>query len=249
MRARSLTDDGATVSGTVNIAASASDAVAVSGVQFLIDGTPSGPEDTWAPYEVPWDTRSASEGVHHLAVRARDAAGNLATSVTLTVAVANGPVPALAVARTEETGTGLAPAGAWTVISSEDVGVAMSGSRAVYSGSEGATATFTFTGSGVRWIGFPCERCGIADVLIDGARAATVDTFEASRPEFGRVMYTSPRLAAGSHTLVVAVTGVANTASVGPFVVVDAFDVMLDETGPLPPPPASEPLGLPGGVQ
>ena len=245
--AMSAPDDGATVSGTMNITASASDAVAVSGVQFLIDGMPLGPEDTWAPYEVPWDTRSASDGVHHLAARARDAAGNLATSAALTVTVANGPVPALAVVRTEETGVELEPAGTWTVISNEDVGVAMSGSRAVYAGSAGSTATFTFTGTGVRWIGFPCERCGIADVLIDGRRTATVDTFDPSRPEFSRVMYTSPRLEVGSHTLVIMVTGVANTSSVGPFVVVDAFDVMLDETGLLPPLPPPAPIGLPGG--
>ena len=50
-------------------------------------------------------------------------------------------------------------------------------------------------------------------------------------------MYTSPPLAAGSHTLAIEVTGIANTSSVGPFIVVDAFDVTLDGAGALPPIP------------
>ena len=123
----------------------------------------------------------------------------------------------------------------------------LSGSRAVYASAEGATATFTFTGTGVRWIGFPCERCGIADVLIDGVRVATVDTFDLSRPAVSETLYTSPPLSAGSHTLAIEVTGTANTSSIGAFIVVDAFDVTLDGAGALPPLPPV-PLGLPGSV-
>jgi hypothetical protein len=45
-------------------------------------------------------------------------------------------------------------------------------------------------------------------------------------------MYTSPRLGAGSHTLVIEVTGTANTSSGDAFVVVDAFEVTLDKRRP-----------------
>ena len=45
----------ATVSGTVTVAASASDDVAVIGVQFLFDGVALGAEDTSAPYEASWN--------------------------------------------------------------------------------------------------------------------------------------------------------------------------------------------------
>ena len=48
--------DGATVSGTINVTATASDNVGVVGVQFLLDGNNLGAEDTTAPYSVSWDT-------------------------------------------------------------------------------------------------------------------------------------------------------------------------------------------------
>src|SRR4029078_9696281 len=44
--------DGATVGGTVTVAASASDNVGVSGVQFKLDGVNLGAEDTASPYSV-----------------------------------------------------------------------------------------------------------------------------------------------------------------------------------------------------
>lgn len=105
----------------------------------------------------------------------------------------------------------------------------------MYGSAAGATATFTFTGTGVRWIGVPCEVCGVATVWIDDTRVATVDTFAPTRPAASMGMYTSPRLGVGSHTLVIEVTGTANTSSGDAFVVVDAFAVTLDGAGVLPP--------------
>ena len=127
--------------------------------------------------------------------------------------------------RFEESAATPAPAGAWFETTSAGVGVALSGDRAVFASAAGATATFTFTGTGVRWIGFPCERCGIADVLIDGTRVGTVDTFASARPAASTTMFASPPLAAGSHAVVIEVTGTANASSGDMFIVVDAFDV------------------------
>jgi photosystem II stability/assembly factor-like uncharacterized protein len=245
--ALSAPEEGATVTGTINVAAVATDAVGVAGVQFLLDGEPLGPEDTSAPREVPWDTRTASDGTHALSARARDAAGHPTTSATVTVTVANGPIPALALARSEEHAATLAPPAAWTKTTNEETGVILSGSEAAYASAAGATATFTFTGTGVKWLGFPCERCGVAEVFIDGARVATVDTYFPGRPELWQVMYTSPRLAAGTHTLLIQVTGTANTASAGAFVVIDAFEPLLDGAGVLPP-VSTDPSGLLGGL-
>ena len=81
---------GATVSATTTVTASAADNVGVAGVQFLLDGANLGAEDTTAPYSVPWDTTGATNGSHSLTARARDAAGNSATSAAVTVTVANG---------------------------------------------------------------------------------------------------------------------------------------------------------------
>ena len=76
-------------SGTVGVAATASDDVGVVGVQFLLDGNLLGTEDTTSPYSVSWDTTSATNGPHTLTARARDAAGNMATSTSVTVNVSN----------------------------------------------------------------------------------------------------------------------------------------------------------------
>ncbi|WP_426592550.1 galactose oxidase-like domain-containing protein [Cellulomonas sp. McL0617] len=77
------------VAGTIALAATANDDVGVAGVQFTVDGTPLGTEDTTAPYGVSWDTTAAADGVHTVTAVARDAAGNTGTSAVVTVTVAN----------------------------------------------------------------------------------------------------------------------------------------------------------------
>ena len=80
---------GATVSSTVSVAASASDNVGVVGVQFKLDGTSLGSEDTTSPYSVSWNTTNSSNAQHTLTAVARDAAGN-STNTSRTVSVSNG---------------------------------------------------------------------------------------------------------------------------------------------------------------
>jgi chitodextrinase len=80
---------GTTISGTVTLAANASDNVGVVGVQFLVDGVAIGSEDTTSPYSYSLNTASLTNGTHTLAARARDAAGNATTSSTVTVTVNN----------------------------------------------------------------------------------------------------------------------------------------------------------------
>ena len=84
---------GTVVSGNATVSANAGDNVGVAGVQFLLDGAGLGAEDTTAPYSIAWDTVSASNGVHTLQARARDTAGNLATSSSATVTVSNSAPP------------------------------------------------------------------------------------------------------------------------------------------------------------
>ena len=84
--------DGATVQGTVALTASASDDLAVAGVQFKVDGANLGAEDTAAPYTVDWDTTAASNGPHTLTAVARDGSGN-STSTQVSVVVNNVTLP------------------------------------------------------------------------------------------------------------------------------------------------------------
>jgi len=80
---------GSPVSGTITVVATSTDNVVVAGVQFFLDGTALGAEVTTSPYTLSWSTATATNGPHTLAATARDAAGNTATSSSVTVTVNN----------------------------------------------------------------------------------------------------------------------------------------------------------------
>ncbi len=216
---------GATVSGTISVTADASDNVGVAGVQFFLDDV-LGADDTTAPYSVPWDTASASNGSHTLTAVARDAAGNRTTSDPVTITVSH-TAPAPAVKRFEETDGSVSFSAGWT----QDSGwPAWSGGTAMYSSIPGAQATFTFIGTSATWIGVRSDHSGIARVFVDGVFVSDVDMFERSSTEVHVPVFTARGLANGSHTLAIEVTGLMNMdprngQSSGAMVVVDAFDV------------------------
>lgn len=79
-----------TVTGSsVTVSASASDNIGVAGVQFKLDGSNLGSEDTTAPYSITWDSTAASNASHSITAVARDAAGNSTTSSVVSVTVDN----------------------------------------------------------------------------------------------------------------------------------------------------------------
>ena len=81
------------VSGTVSVTATASDDVAVLGVQFLLSGVALGAEVTTPPYAVTWDTTTVAAGPYTLSARARDGQGHVTTSAGISVDVANNQPP------------------------------------------------------------------------------------------------------------------------------------------------------------
>ena len=84
--------NGATISGTVNLSANASDNVGVAGVQFSVDGNNLGSDDTVPPFEISWNSTTAANGARVLTATARDVAGNRATA-TVNVFVSNTTPP------------------------------------------------------------------------------------------------------------------------------------------------------------
>jgi hypothetical protein len=80
--------DGASVSGTVSIQASASDDVQVEKVRIWIDGAYKG-YDVSAPYGWTWDTTALSNGAHSIRVQAIDTSGNASADATANVVVSN----------------------------------------------------------------------------------------------------------------------------------------------------------------
>jgi beta-lactamase superfamily II metal-dependent hydrolase len=80
---------GATVSATISVTASATDAVGVTKVEFYLDGVLKS-TDTSSPYAWSWNTTTATNGSHSLTTKAYDAALNVGTSPARSVTVSNG---------------------------------------------------------------------------------------------------------------------------------------------------------------
>ena len=80
--------NGATVSGTTTVSANASDSVGVTRVELYVDGGLVG-SDTTSPYQIAWNTTTATNGGHGLQTRAFDAAGNVGSSAVVNVTVSN----------------------------------------------------------------------------------------------------------------------------------------------------------------
>jgi hypothetical protein len=86
---------GATVSGTVNVAATATDNAGGSGVakvDFSVDGVLKS-SDTTSPYSFSWDSTGAAIGNHTISAKATDAAGNVSAVASITVKIADVAVP------------------------------------------------------------------------------------------------------------------------------------------------------------
>jgi hypothetical protein len=78
---------GASVTGTIQIGAQASDAPSgVASVTFYVDGQSVG-VDSSAPYQTGWNSKKVSKGSHVLTAVATDLAGNTTTSAGVTINV------------------------------------------------------------------------------------------------------------------------------------------------------------------
>lgn len=124
---------GATVSGTVNATATASDNVGIASVQFQVDGVNAGAVDGAAPYVLAWDTTRVANGAHRLDAIAKDAAGNATTSASISVTVNNAAAKNFSIS-----GTVSGAGGVGATVTLSGAGVA-----AVTTNASGA---FTFTG-------------------------------------------------------------------------------------------------------
>lgn len=88
---------GATVQGTVSVAASASDNTAVARVEFYADGSALIGSSTAAPYTSSWDTTQLKAGTHTVFAKAYDVAGNAASSASVSVNVKDVTAPTVAI--------------------------------------------------------------------------------------------------------------------------------------------------------
>ena len=99
---------------------------------------------------------------------------------------------------------------------------ANSGSSAVFNGQTGASIGLTYSGAAVTLVYPKILFSGIATVTIDGSVVDQLDMYTNGLLYQQQKTYTTP---AGIHTVIVSVSGNKNPASVGAYILVDAFTV------------------------
>jgi len=112
---------GSGLGGTLQVAASASDNVAVARVEFYLDDQLQGTV-TAAPYGYSWDTRNVSNGSHTLIARAYDPTGNVASAAS-SVTVFNDTTPPSVSLAAPAAGSSVSGTFAVTANASDNVGV------------------------------------------------------------------------------------------------------------------------------
>jgi YVTN family beta-propeller protein len=163
---------GAQVTGTVGVAAIASDDVGVTSVTFLVDAIAIG-TDTSYPYSINWNAATTSSGSHTLRAEARDAAGNVGVSTAVVVDVMNRP-PSVTMTAPSNGSTYQAPATITLAANAADSDGSVSrvdffdGSTRI--GSD-TTSPFSFT-----WTASSARTYVLSATAVDNAGAATAST-------------------------------------------------------------------------
>ena len=146
---------------------------------------------------------------------------NAYEAVRKAIALRVASTPPDAIVRHEETDPAIAYSGTWTPFTD----ARCTADQCTISAQPGARATFGFSGTGVTWITFRSTgRTGIANVYVDGAFAAQIDT-HSDTPDPQAAGFTRTGMPRGAHTIAIEVTGTKNAAASEANIAVDAFDV------------------------
>ncbi|MBC7266882.1 MAG: right-handed parallel beta-helix repeat-containing protein [Coriobacteriia bacterium] len=113
----------------------------------------------------------------------------------------------------------IAYAGTWT-----DVADASASGGSVRTTNAAGSALAVFQGTAVVVVASKGPAYGIMTVAIDGGSPVNVDLYSASA-SYQQAVYTSPVLAEGTHTVVIAWTGLKNKKATGTTINIDALDV------------------------
>jgi hypothetical protein len=199
--------------------------------QVYLDGTPN-TVDTYGPttlYQQPlFAVHGLAAGTHTLSIEIlhqRDGETNGSWIWINAFNIENGTgiiggVSASA-GRIEQNNPAIAYTGNWYL----NTNPIMSGGSAALAMDPNTSATVSFNGTGITWIGYQDQWSGIANVYVDGLlQSPPVDTYAASQQAQSPV-YSISGLNPGAHTLRIAVTSTHDAASAGSWVWVDAFDV------------------------
>jgi hypothetical protein len=198
-----------------------------------LDGVFRADVDLYSPTEevraVVYTAGGLANASHTLTIEVTGLKNAAATGTTIVVDAFDVPGPT--VVRVQETDPSVLYSGSWMKGNTDR---AWSGGTAAESITAATTATFTFTGRSVSWIGARAPAGAIARVFLDGVFVGEVDTYS-TREEIQQVVFTAGGLPSATHTLTIEMTGMrSQPATSNPFIVhslptivVDAFEVTL----------------------
>jgi hypothetical protein len=96
----------------------------------------------------------------------------------------------------------------------------------IYSGQSGATAEFTFYGSGIRWFALTSAYYGLVDVYIDGEFVKQVNLYS-KKSLYSQLVFEEQNLEKGIHTIKLINKGIpGDLLGKGTHINIDAFDVI-----------------------
>ncbi|MES2606060.1 MAG: Ig-like domain-containing protein [Pseudomonadota bacterium] len=226
---------GSTVSGTIELAGAASDESGIANVQFLVEYHAYSVEtinDSTAPYTATLDTTGLHDGNHIVQVTAQDGARNDGRSGWTMFKVDNSVTASMT--RIDNSNPGIVYTGSWggtNVIDPAAYEPRWHWATVAATGSAGSTASYTFEGTGIRWLAGRCWECGVADVSLDGGPAQRIDLHgsDFSVRDPSRAVYSSSVLPYGTHTLKITVLPAqidGRSQIYGSLVTLDALEVL-----------------------
>ncbi|MGO4535020.1 right-handed parallel beta-helix repeat-containing protein [Leifsonia sp. 2MCAF36] len=190
-----------------------------------VDGGPETMVDLYAPSnasKLVWTTPLLADGTHTMTIRATGTKDATSTSTY----IALDAVIAHAANYVDDSFPDVSYSGtSWahcTLDCNAALGAQLIYGTTSYSSHAGDSATLSWTGTQIAYYGVT-GNSGIAGVSVDGGTATNVNLSSASNVG-GVLLYTSPVLAAGAHTITVTVTG-THTGSNANWVSIDGFVV------------------------
>jgi hypothetical protein len=100
----------------------------------------------------------------------------------------------------------------------------LSAGSEVYAGASIASASFSFTGTGIKLISTPYKSRSIAKITLDGT-VYNVDQYSTTLL-WQSVVFQKTDLAAGTHTIKIQCSGTKNSSSTSTNIFIDAFDII-----------------------
>ena len=180
-----------------------------------------------ASYDVTvWSTGTLAEGEHNVRI-VRSSASATGKYVTLDAVDIWGSISAPP-ARYEQADTHIVKVGAWSNFTTSKASGGSYG-RSSTSGPSPASATVYFTGTRLDWVAMKGTTTGIADVYVDGEKAATIDLAAASA-SYNVMVWSTGTRPNGNHS--VQIVRSSDSGS-GKYLTMDAVDIWgTIRTGP-----------------